>query len=91
MIVPRMTGLRMEVRKETLAVMVNAQTLTQISILTIETLAQLAVSDTVHLILFGLPWCCVASQAIKTENFLNQLARFVWLAESHCFSLIDQF
>ncbi len=90
MIVPMMTGLRVEVRKETqlkrLAEAVNAQTLTRISIVKIETVGQLVVLDTVHLIAFGLFCrCCAASKTIAMENLVNQAA------DSLRFSLIDQF
>ena len=95
MIVPMMTGLRVEVRKETqlkrLAEAVNAQTLTRISIVKIETVGQLVVLDTVHLIAFGLFCCSAASKTIDMENLVNQAARLFRPADSLRFSLIDQF
>ncbi len=69
MVVPMMTGPRVEVRKERqlekLAEDFNAQTLTRISIVKIKTSAQLVVLDTVHLIAFALFCCCVASKTIN--------------------------
>ena len=66
MIVPMMTGLRVEVRKERplekLAEAFNAQTLTRISIVTIKTSAQRFVLDAVHLIAFVLSYCCHTSK-----------------------------
>jgi len=85
MIVPMMTGLRVEVRKERplekLAEAFNAQTLTRISIVTIKTSAQRFVLDAVHLIAFVLSCCC---QASKRGNLVNQ-------ALSDCADLLAHF
>ena len=76
MIVPMMTGLRVEVRKERplekLAEAFNAQTLTRISIVKIKTSAQRVVLDAVHGTAFVLSCCC---QASKRENLVNQAVR----------------